>query len=524
MRKLVYFISFLIYAFAQSIYRFFNFILKPLIYAHPRIQRFDTVLKDAVKELLKPPTMIPENTSQPSIETVPKSIHKSGYDNEKKVNLPDWLIQEWREIHSVEPQLFPEKWLIENISFYHIPTSRLSDPYIELCNLYGKDISHVFLVPWLVKGGADLVTINYIQALKGNNLAKGITVISTLNADSPWAVRLPENVRFIEFGKIYSYLSQDEQEKLLSRLLLQMAPKVIHNINSELGYKIFVQYGKALSTFSNLYVSSFCIDLIPEDQMSGYPVWYLPKCFNYLQALFSENQTHLNRLNEMYAFEQQKMFVHYQPIDIPKKQNIINKDIKKEHLDILWAGRLDRQKRPDILIRIAEKCLNLAFKFHVYGSPVLDIDIYTRQFAKLNNVTYHGPFNGLASLPADRYDVFLYTSQWDGIPNILLEAILLNLPVIASNVGGVAEVITNEKTGFLIDPYDDIEKYVNCLSRINNDRSLIYTLTNNAYALVNKRHSWDIFIENLKRVRGYISSNELNLLAARKGEPEFKKK
>lgn len=508
-RKLVYFIFCLIYAFARSIYRFFNFILKPLIHAHPRIQRFDAVLRDAAKELLKPPTMIPQNTSRPNTERVPKSIHKSGYDNEKKVSLPDWLIQEWREIHSVEPQLFPDKWLIENIPFYHIPTSRLSEPYIELCSLYGKDISHVFLVPWLVKGGADLVTINYIQALKSNNLAKGITVISTLNADSPWAVRLPENVRFIEFGKIYSYLSQDEQEKLLSRLLLQMAPKVIHNINSELGYKIFVQYGKALSTFSNLYVSSFCIDLIHEGQMSGYPVWYLPKCFNYLQALFSENQTHLNRLHEMYAFEQQKMFVHYQPIDIPEKQNRSNNDGEKDHLDILWAGRLDRQKRPDILIQIAKKCLNLPFKFHVYGSPVLDADIYTRQFAKLNNVIYHGPFNGVASLPADRYDVFLYTSQWDGIPNILLEAILLNLPIIASNVGGVAEVITNEKTGFLIDPYDDVDKYVDCLRKIKQNSLLIYEITNNAYALLKERHSWDRFIENLQKAPNYILVDEL---------------
>jgi glycosyltransferase involved in cell wall biosynthesis len=503
-RKLVYFIFCVIYSFARSIYRFFNFILKPLIHANQRIQRFDAALRDAVKELLKPPTIMPENTSQPNTETVLKSIHKSGYDNEKKVSLPDWLIQEWREIHSVEPQLFPEKWLIENISFYHIPTSRLGEPYIELCNLYGKDISHVFLVPWLVKGGADLVTINYIQALKSNNLAKGITVISTLNADSPWAVRLPENVRFIEFGKIYSYLSQDEQEKLLSRLLLQMAPKVIHNINSELGYKIFVQYGKALSTFSSLYVSSFCIDLIPEDQMSGYPIWYLPKCFNYLQALFSENQTHLDRLHEMYAFEQQKMFVHYQPIDIPKKQNIINKNIKKEHLDILWAGRLDRQKRPDILIQIAEKCLNLPFKFHVYGSPVLDIDIYTRQFAKLNNVTYHGPFNGLASLPADRYDVFLYTSQWDGIPNILLEAVLLNLPIIASNVGGVAEVITNEKTGFLIDPYDDVDKYVKCILKIYNNSSMLRDIIKNAHQLVILRHSWESFVNEIKKDTHYI--------------------
>lgn len=166
----------------------------------------------------------------------------------------------------------------------------------------------------------------------------------------------------------------------------------------------------------------------------------------------------------------------------------------------------------------------MPFRFHVYGSPVFDNDTYTAAFAKLENLNYHGPFNGLTSLPTDRYDVFLYTSQWDGLPNVLLEAILSNLPIIASAVGGVAELIINEKTGFLINPYDDVDKYVSCLKRITNDVSLIRNIISNARTLLIKRHSWDIFIESLKSIRGYVASNELNPLVERKGELEFKKK
>jgi glycosyltransferase involved in cell wall biosynthesis len=39
-------------------------------------------------------------------------------------------------------------------------------------------------------------------------------------------------------------------------------------------------------------------------------------------------------------------------------------------LEILWASRLDIQKRPDILIKVAEKCKTMPYTFHVYGSPV----------------------------------------------------------------------------------------------------------------------------------------------------------
>ncbi len=62
-------------------------------------------------------------------------------------------------------------------------------------------------MPWLKSGGADLVVLNYVKALTEDNMAEKIVVISTENADSPWAKKLPVEVQFIEFGKLYSHLS-----------------------------------------------------------------------------------------------------------------------------------------------------------------------------------------------------------------------------------------------------------------------------------------------------------------------------
>ena len=43
---------------------------------------------------------------------------------------------------------------------------------------------------------------------------------------------------------------------------------------------------------------------------------------------------------------------------------------------------------------------------------------------------------------------FYVLLQWDGLPNVLLEVVSRCLPCCASNVGGVAELIRHEKTGF----------------------------------------------------------------------------
>ena len=477
--------------------------LRPVISGNPRLYRFAVLFRDALKELIQPAAPAASGISENS--TPDTQSHGTGN------RLPDWLIREWQTIHDIEPQLFPSKQLVEHIPFYTVPNSRLAEPYTELCRLYGDGVSHVFLIPWLVRGGADLVTLNYIQAICGR-FAENIVVISTLPYDSVWQKRLPANVRFIEFGKNYAFLSVEEKEKLLTRLLLQMTPEVIHNINSELGYNIFIKYGNALKTFSKLYASSFCGDVTPEGARVGYPFGPLAECFDHLTGVLTDNQSHIDVLCRTYALDKTKMTVHYQPAPVVgKKKEFDPVTLKKDGLDILWAGRLDRQKRPDILLEVARRCQHMPFRFHVYGSFVIDNDhAIEKRFKAAENLTYHGTFDGLPNIrEISDYDLFLNTSQWDGLPNILLEAISLGLPVVSSDVGGISELVQHEYTGLLVDSYDNIDDYAKCLEQIHEDRSLLPALANNANALIQSRHTWDTFREQLKDIPGYGSEKEI---------------
>ena len=51
-------------------------------------------------------------------------------------------------------------------------------------------------------------------------------------------------------------------------------------------------------------------------------------------------------------------------------------------------------------------------------------------------------------------DVFTLASQWEGLPVALMEALALNLPVVATAVGGVAEELVNDETALLVPPGD----------------------------------------------------------------------
>ena len=54
----------------------------------------------------------------------------------------------------------------------------------------------------------------------------------------------------------------------------------------------------------------------------------------------------------------------------------------------------------------------------------------------------------------NRFDVFLLTSLWEGLPRVLVECMLMGIPPVTTAVDGNAEIIRHEQNGYLADPHD----------------------------------------------------------------------
>lgn len=429
-----------------------------------------------------------------------KGILGKVYD--RTTAFPQWLLEEWQGMNALEPQLFPDQETLQSICWYTPVRTRIAQPYIDLAHLWGNEVSHVFFVPWLKRGGADRVVINYLRALVEMGGHRGIVVIADRNDDSPWSSLLPEGVKFIEFGKLFAHWSPDEREQVMVRLIIQSEPKVIHNINSELCYQLLLKYGRAISRISRVFTSVFCYERTPEGKIVGFPFKYLDLVFDYQVKILFENRYFMKYLSGLYGFDEEKLSLLYTPFEQPQSDRKPGKG-DSAGLDILWAGRFDRQKRPDILIRIVEACADKPFTFHVYGGALLSHDIYTNQLQRLPNVKLYGTFDGLHSLPLSDYDVFLFTSEFEGIPTIILDALAARLPVIASAVGGIPEVIIDNKTGILVDPYDDVMQYVRALVGIHNGSYDLHFIIDNASRHMATQHSWQVFKDALTLTEGY---------------------
>src|SRR5581483_6022496 len=87
-------------------------------------------------------------------------------------------------------------------------------------------------------------------------------------------------------------------------------------------------------------------------------------------------------------------------------------------------------------------------------------------------------------------DLFVLPTRSDASPNAVVEAMAAGLPIVASDVGGIGELVDNERTGLLVPP-DDPRTLADRICRLMNDAPLAAKLGTAARRRAETRHSFD---------------------------------
>lgn len=179
----------------------------------------------------------------------------------------------------------------------------------------------------------------------------------------------------------------------------------------------------------------------------------------------------------------------------------------KRKNEIVSAGRLTNQKNQKLLLKsfslIHEKHPN--FKLIIYGEGELKNELL--QFAKKLNIDDKVIFPGNKKDLLKRINdsaVFVMSSDFEGMPNALLEAMALGLPCISTDcpIGGPRAVIKNNQNGILV-PVGNYEEMAKAIDKLLSDSSYATKIGKNAMEIRKLLDSnvicerWKAYLESL---------------------------
>lgn len=419
---------------------------------------------------------------------------------EGQLGLPHWLVEEMEIVKVIEPALTPRMGFLGQLKKFEIDSNSnqaFIDTYFRLLfSLKKKSYSHLFLLPWVKKGGSDLELINIMKVL-AEKQGTEIALIVSERTTSEWISRVPASVDIFDLGNDKADLNLEEKTRLLLRFITQERPGVVHVSNCTVGWRLLTRHGRAVSANSRMFVSLFCYDYLPNGQPVGY-ARDLGSAAPYLTGIIVDNRTYADHVIEQYGVIAADVTAVRFPVD--SAVAFSNHDNPNK---ILWASRLDRQKRPWLVSAIAK--LDRSIEIEMFGSAVLDSeDSAMDAISSQPNVTWRGAYSGFNSIPRIGYSCFLYTSAWDGLPNVVLEVMSSGLPLITANVGGIAEIV-DDSVGYLVDDHDNPIAYLEVINSLRSCPDVAAEKATRAHERVMQRHSWEQFRTSIESIKKYVS-------------------
>ena len=154
------------------------------------------------------------------------------------------------------------------------------------------------------------------------------------------------------------------------------------------------------------------------------------------------------------------------PLDIEKFKDI--PDVPKKENQIIYIGRDSHEKGIDILRKIENKInANVVY---------------------CTNVDWKEAMTRLKESA-----ILVIPSRMESIPQVIKEAFYLKVPVIATNVGGIPELITHEQNGILV-PSENPEKLVEAINHLVNEKEFSDKLAKNGYQYVLNNLTWEVLL------------------------------
>lgn len=420
----------------------------------------------------------------------------------RTIGIDKSVIELWGEVNYIEPMVRSSWDMLMYIPIVsHDEDSYSARLYHHFCEAYYQsNIGDVVLVPHLVHGGADLAAINLINELSQKD---NVLVIITLDVESPWInkIRGKDNVICLESRIDFVGMNEPERIDLIVKIIRYWNVKRLSIINSEVGYKIAQRYDSLLRDIGcKTFLHTYAFDMTEDGFLFNYIPDGLVKAYSGVDVYVTDSLGYKYQLEEINGFEPEKVFNLY----LPTTSSIRPKNDYGVKHKVLWASRVHTAKLIEVAVEIGRRLGGEGIELHMFGAiddEYARNDRFQRMIEGEKGIVYHGAYDGFGSLDTNEYDIFLLTSKNEGMPNVILEAVMANIYIVAPEVGGIPETIKSGVNGTLVTNKFSPEAYVEAIKDAYTNKLFSDTSSmRKQNATILDRHSRDHYSNDIKRL------------------------
>lgn len=371
------------------------------------------------------------------------------------------------ELKTLFPRVFKEG--IPEIHVRDSGTWEILSDELPCPNLLTKDQRRILMIiPWMTMGGSDRFTLDLVQELTERGWQ--VSIVTTLHGENTWHhefARFTPDIFILE-----NFVRSTDYARFILYLIHSRSIDSVLVTHSVLGYLLLP------------FLRSRCPDVSFVDYChieefswlnGGYPAFSagLHECLD----LAITSSQHLKEYEMDRGASEERTRVCFTSIRSaewapdPEARKRVRSElgIPEDACILLYPARLCEQKQPRVFCRILQRVAEAGIGFHAVVAGDGPDGPWMKDFVRKHGLA--GRVHFLGSVPADRVrslmaasDILLLPSKWEGIALSVYEAMSSGVVVVTGNVGGHAELVTQE-CGFLVEPRE-IEDQISDYTRI----------------------------------------------------------
>jgi len=350
-----------------------------------------------------------------------------------------------------------------------------------------KKIQIVFIMPELNMGGSERVILNIINGLDRDRYSIGLILF---NSNGALVDEVSSDIT------IYDLNISSVKKGLfaLIKKLYSLKPNIVFggigHLNISLAIfipilKRFLPNTKFIARQSNI--------LTMNNRHEKHPYihdWLYKRVYKNYNKIVCQSNYMQKDLIENYHFPIDKTIVIPNPIDIENIEQLSTIKLKYpfsvKTLNLITVGQFRYQKRHDLLLKMFAK-LDEDYTLTIIGDGAKrgKLESLAKELEIIDRVAFLGhQKNPYAYIK--QADIFVLTSEFEGFPNVVLEANLCGLPVVAFETSGVDKEIIQNGINGILSPFPNIDKLSNSIKKMklaDFDSNKIKNMTAQKYSI-----------------------------------------